>query len=714
MSFSNRILIGLALGVAAGLFLGERAAAVKWAADGFVKLLQMTVLPYVTVSIVSSLGRLDYREAQRLGAKAGLVLAGLWGLSLVFTFLIPLTFPAVDNASFFSTSLVEQRPPFNFVDLYIPSNPFHSLANNIVPAVVLFSVLLGVALIGVERKGLLLDVLGIAGQALAAATRMIVRLTPYGLFAIAATTAGTISLEQLGRLQVYLVTYVLVALLVSLWVLPGLVAALTPIRVGDIFALTRNALLTAFVAGDLFIVLPVLIDASKTLLDRAAPIDPQTSSLPDVIVPASFNFPHAGKLLSISFILFAGWFSDAGVRVGEYPRLAFTGLVSFFGSLNVAVPFLLDLFRIPADTFQLFLASGVVNSRFGTLVAAMHTVTVALLGACAVAGSLQFHRRRILRYLTITVALTIVVIGGGRALFAGLLDHGYTKDRVLGGMHLLRSPEGLIVRQGTLDGATTAAASSVLDAVRSRRTLKVGYTPDALPYAFVNAAGQVVGFDIELAHHLAAELSVDLELVALPQGRFETELSAGRVDVVMSGVVVTTARAGRMVLTAAYLDETLAVVVPDATRDRFSTWTAINEMAAPTLAVPDVPYYVEMVRRLVPDATILPITDIESTLRALPPHVTGLVFPAERGSAWTLLHPAYSVVVPGPGIVKIPLAYPVARGDQAFAAFLSTWIDLKRKDGTLDAVYRYWILGRDPSARSPRWSVVRNVLHWVE
>ena len=212
------------------------------------------------------------------------------------------------------------------------------------------------------------------------------------------------SLEQLGRLQVYLVTYVLVALLVSLWVLPGLVAALTPIRVRDIFALTRNALLTAFVAGDLFIVLPVLIEASKSLLEQVKPNDPQSAAMPDVIVPASFNFPHTGKLLSISFILFAGWFSDAEVRYTDYPQLALTGLVTFFGSLNVAVPFLLDTFRIPADTFQLFLASGVVNSRFGTLVAAMHTLTVALLGTCAMIGALSWNRQRIVRYAVVTAA----------------------------------------------------------------------------------------------------------------------------------------------------------------------------------------------------------------------------------------------------------------------------------------------------------------------
>ena len=96
-------------------------------------------------------------------------------------------------------------------------------------------------------------------------------------------------------------------------------------------------------------------------------------------MPASFNFPHTGKLLSLSFILFAGWFADAPVPLSGYPQLALAGLVTFFGSLTAAVPFLLDLFRIPADTFQLFLATGVINSRVGSLVAAVHTLTVALL-----------------------------------------------------------------------------------------------------------------------------------------------------------------------------------------------------------------------------------------------------------------------------------------------------------------------------------------------
>jgi len=223
MSSSTKILVGLLSGVFVGLFLGEHASVLKNVGDGFVKLLQMTVLPYITLSIITSLGALSYDQVKTLGLRAGSVLIGLWCLALVFTFLIPLAFPDVETASFFSATLVERRPPFNFVDLFIPSNPFYALSNNVVPAVVLFSVFVGVALIGVERKQTALDVFSITKDALSRATKFVVSLTPYGIFAIAANTAGTLNLEQIARIQVYLITYVIVASLVALWVLPGLV-----------------------------------------------------------------------------------------------------------------------------------------------------------------------------------------------------------------------------------------------------------------------------------------------------------------------------------------------------------------------------------------------------------------------------------------------------------------------------------------------------------
>jgi hypothetical protein len=44
--------------------------------------------------------------------------------------------------------------------------------------------------------------------------------------------------------------------------------------------------------------------------------------------------------------------------------------------------------------------------------------------------------------------------------------------------------------------------------------------------------------------------------------------------------------------------------------------------------------------------------------------------------------------------------------------FLSTWIELKKRDGTIQALYDHWILGKDAKAKAPRWSILRNVLGW--
>ena len=94
--------------------------------------------------------------------------------------------------------------------------------------------------------------------------------------------------------------------------------------------------------------------------------------------------------------------------------------------------------------------------------------------------------------------------------------------------------------------------------------------------------------------------------------------------------------------------------------------------------------------------------------------VDALVISAEVGAAWTLLYPEYQVVVPKPVLSLLPLGYPVAHGNTEMADFLSRWIDLKKKDNTIEKTYNYWILGQGVTIKEPRWSIIRNVLHWVE
>jgi Na+/H+-dicarboxylate symporter len=394
-SSTQNILIGLGLGTLLGLFLGERAALLQFMSDGYLRLLQMTVFPYVIVSLITGIGSLDAKRARDLFVRVGALTLVLWGLALVAVFLMPLTFPAIQNAFFFSTTLVEERAPLDFVALYIPANPFQSLANSIVPAVVLFSAFLGVALMGIEKKEPLLGALQVLERVLGRANRFSLRLTPLGLFAIAAVTVGTADAEQLGRLRVFLIGYAAMSLLLTLWILPGFVACLTPIPARRILQSTRDALITAFITGELFIVLPVLIDRSKALLQEHGNPQTEEGAPAEVIVPAFYSFPHVAKLLSLSFVLFAAWYSDTELALPARAQLALAGIVSLFGSMNAAIPFLLDLVRVPSGTFQLFLATGVLNSRFGTLAAAMHMVVLALAGTYALTGQLRFSSARI-------------------------------------------------------------------------------------------------------------------------------------------------------------------------------------------------------------------------------------------------------------------------------------------------------------------------------
>ena len=101
MSSSTKILVGLLAGVFVGIFFGEHAGALKIAADGFVKLLQMMVLPYITISIIASLGTLDYDQVKTLGLRVGAVVIGLWCFALIFAFLMPLAFPDDRNGFVF-------------------------------------------------------------------------------------------------------------------------------------------------------------------------------------------------------------------------------------------------------------------------------------------------------------------------------------------------------------------------------------------------------------------------------------------------------------------------------------------------------------------------------------------------------------------------------------------------------------------------------------
>ena len=127
-SLFSIIVTACVVGVGCGLFFGEHAAGLRIVGDIYVGLLQMTVLPYIVFSLIGSIGRLSLTEGTRLAICGVLVLALLWVIGCLTVGLTALAFPRIDTGAFFSTSLVTEPESPDFLSLYIPSNPFHSLA----------------------------------------------------------------------------------------------------------------------------------------------------------------------------------------------------------------------------------------------------------------------------------------------------------------------------------------------------------------------------------------------------------------------------------------------------------------------------------------------------------------------------------------------------------------------------------------------------------
>jgi Na+/H+-dicarboxylate symporter len=717
LKLSTKILIGLAGGLAVGLFFGEPAGVLRIVGEVFVGLLQMTVLPYVMVSLIAGLGRLQAEEAKKLAARGGLILLTLWGVALATVAVFPIAFPVQESASFFSRAMVEERPPFDFLNLYVPSNPFRSMANTIMPAVVMFSIAVGVALIGMESKQKVIEQLEIWSGALMRITKAVTKLAPYGVFAIAASAAGTMPGEDAGRLQVFLLTYVLAAVVLAFWVLPALVTALTPIGYRDLFDTSREAIVTAFATGNLLVVLPMLAQGAKDALERSGKTDEEARMLVDILTPTSFTFPHAGKLLGLSFVPFVGWFLGQPIPFADYPMMLSAGLASLFGHIVVAIPFMLDLTGQPDDMFQLFLSVDVFIKPFRMLVATTHTLAFTLLATFAMQGMIKVQWRRIGQIALVTLALMIGVFGGARLLFQYTLGNEYNKDKVLANMEFLDQEVEATVHteppptpEMPLD-----PRPSRLTLIRSRGAIRVGYFPDHLPYSYFNPKGELIGLDVEMAHTLAAELNLRPEFVPVDPDRLAEQLYSGYCDVVMSGVVVTTERAQEIAFTRPVLEVTLGFLVSDRRRKQFNELTELRDLISPTIGVWNHYYYMSKVRQLLPTAEIVPVPtsrELQGLIESGTADFDAFLMPAEEAAAWSLYYPHYSVAIPKPLVMKVPLAYALDQDSEDLQNLLNTWVQLKQSDGTLQRLYDHWILGKWAVPEEPRWSVMRNVLGW--
>ncbi|MFC4803167.1 L-cystine transporter [Neobacillus sp. GCM10023253] len=264
VSFSKRVFTGLGLGLVFGFIIHliyggtheVTTQSINWfniVGGGYVKLLQMVVMPLVFISIVGAFTKL--KLTKNIGKISFLVIAILLGTTAVSAAIgigsalgfgldgIKLTAGDAENAR---NELLKEKVagvetmtlPQQIVEL-IPGNPFLDLTGarpTSTIAVVIFAAFIGVAYLGVKRKEpekaeFFAKIIDTLYSITMRVVTLILRLTPYGILAIITKVAAVSDYDAIVKLGKFVVaSYVALILMFIVHLLLITFAKLSPVN----------------------------------------------------------------------------------------------------------------------------------------------------------------------------------------------------------------------------------------------------------------------------------------------------------------------------------------------------------------------------------------------------------------------------------------------------------------------------------------------------
>lgn len=263
VSFSKRVFAALGAGIAFGLILqavyGIKSDVLQTSIDwfnivgkGYVKLLQMIVMPLVFLSILAAFTKM--KLSANIGRISTLILGILVGTTAVaaaigigFTFAFDLDGVQLQQGEAETARIeqVEQKLgelqtmtlPQKILEL-LPANPFLDLTGarpTSTIAVVIFAAIIGLAFLGVKRKHpehaeQFAGIVDTFYTVLMRVVTLILRLTPYGVLAIMTRVAATSDYEAIWNLGKFVVaSYAALLVMFAVHLLLLALAGLNPV-----------------------------------------------------------------------------------------------------------------------------------------------------------------------------------------------------------------------------------------------------------------------------------------------------------------------------------------------------------------------------------------------------------------------------------------------------------------------------------------------------
>jgi len=242
-----------------------------------------------------------------------------------------------------------------------------------------------------------------------------------------------------------------------------------------------------------------------------------------------------------------------------------------------------------------------------------------------------------------------------------------------------------------------APAGKAFDAIRKRGTLLVG-TAWNIPWAMRDPQGEWLGFEIDIARQLAADMGVDMTIVRIPFNEFTDALASGKIDVVVAGYSITPQRALAADFTNAYAESQMELVVrkdlagqdPDRADFKLGARAGTTAEAA--------------ARGRFGKAQVMPYDDERKLYAALKDgQVDGALAYVPRTTIAVAQSDGRFAVAPQvTGLPRTVEAFAVRRGEQSLLNFLNAWIAYWKADGWIAERHRYWFETLDWTPRFAR------------
>ncbi|WP_286239255.1 dicarboxylate/amino acid:cation symporter [Neptuniibacter halophilus] len=239
MALWKKILIGMILGVIAGITLGPDAEVLKPIGTLFINAIKMLIVPLVFCSLVVGVTSMqDTRKMGRIGIKSVVLYLGTTAVAISIGLgLATLLTPGLglDMAITEAAPAAKEAPTLvqTLLNL-IPKNPISALAAGNILQIIVFALGLGIALtLCGEKAEPAIRVFESLAEGMYKLTELVMKLAPYGVFGLMAWVSGKYGLEILMPLiKVIAVAYIgcLLHVVVFYSGLISIVGRLSPVR----------------------------------------------------------------------------------------------------------------------------------------------------------------------------------------------------------------------------------------------------------------------------------------------------------------------------------------------------------------------------------------------------------------------------------------------------------------------------------------------------